>query len=66
MKKRKGRIDRSESFDEFLAKDGLFAETENAALKEIIAAGSTTYSTRAINRPRSRHSAVPQRRGDGR
>jgi len=37
MKKRKGKIDRSESFDEFLAKDGLLAETEDAALKEIIA-----------------------------
>ena len=34
---RKGHIDRSESFDEFLAKDGLLAETEDAALKEIIA-----------------------------
>jgi DNA-binding Xre family transcriptional regulator len=40
MKKRqtkKGSIDRSETFDEFLAKDGLLAETEDAALKEIIA-----------------------------
>ena len=38
MKKRaKGYIDRSETFDEFLAKDGLLAETEDAALKEIIA-----------------------------
>jgi antitoxin HicB len=39
MKKRKskGRIDRSESFDEFLAKDGLLGETEDAAIKEIIA-----------------------------
>jgi hypothetical protein len=37
MKKRKGKVDRSESFDEFLAKDGLLAETEDAALKEIIA-----------------------------
>jgi DNA-binding phage protein len=36
-KKKKGIIDRSESFDEFLAKDGLLAETEDAALKEIIA-----------------------------
>jgi hypothetical protein len=35
--KRKGRIDRSETFDEFLAKQGLLAETEDAALKEIIA-----------------------------
>jgi hypothetical protein len=37
MKKKKGHIDRSETFDEFLAKDGLLAETEDAALKEIIA-----------------------------
>ena len=45
--KRKGKIDRSESFDEFLAKDGLLAETEDAALQEIIAdqikAGSTSH-----------------------
>jgi antitoxin HicB len=37
MKKKKGYIDRSETFDEFLAKDGLLAETEDMALKEIIA-----------------------------
>jgi hypothetical protein len=42
MKKKKGNgkrgyIDRTETFDEFLAKDGLLAETEDAALKEIIA-----------------------------
>lgn len=36
-KKSKGHIDRSESFDEFLAKDGLLAETESAAIKEVIA-----------------------------
>ncbi len=36
MKKKKGKIDRSETFDEFLAKDGILAETEDAALKEII------------------------------
>lgn len=35
--KRKGYIDRSETFDDFLAKDGLLAETEDAAIKEIIA-----------------------------
>ena len=35
--KRKGHIDRSETFDEFLAKDGILAETEDAAIKEIIA-----------------------------
>ncbi len=29
--KRKGHIDRSETFDEFLAKDGILAETEDAA-----------------------------------
>ena len=37
MKRKKGRVDRSETFDEFLAKDGILAETEDAALKEIIA-----------------------------
>lgn len=37
MKKKKGRIDRSETFDEFLAKDSILAETEDTALKEIIA-----------------------------
>jgi hypothetical protein len=36
-KKRKGHIDRSETFDQFLAKDGILAETEDAAIKEIIA-----------------------------
>jgi DNA-binding Xre family transcriptional regulator len=36
-KSKKGRIDRSETFDDFLAKDGLLAETEDAAIKEIIA-----------------------------
>jgi antitoxin HicB len=36
-KKRKGSIDHSESFDEFLATEGLLAETEDAAIKEIIA-----------------------------
>jgi antitoxin HicB len=36
-KKKKGSVDRSESFDDFLAKDGLLAETEDAAIKEIIA-----------------------------
>jgi antitoxin HicB len=34
---RKQRVDRSESFDEFLEKDALLAETEDAAIKEIIA-----------------------------
>jgi antitoxin HicB len=37
MRRTKGYVDRSETFDEFLAKDGLLAETEDAALKEIIA-----------------------------
>lgn len=37
MRKRKGRIDRSETFDDFLKGDGLLAETEDAALKQIIA-----------------------------
>src|SRR5262245_40750384 len=36
-KKKKGYVDRSESFDEFLARDGILAETEDAAVKEIIA-----------------------------
>ncbi len=36
-RKSKGHIDRSETFDEFLARDGILAETEDAALKEIIA-----------------------------
>lgn len=35
--KKKGHIDRSETFDEFLAQEGLLAETEDSALKEIIA-----------------------------
>ncbi len=34
---KKGYVDRTETFDEFLEKDGLLAETEDAALKEIIA-----------------------------
>jgi antitoxin HicB len=34
---KKGRIDRSETFDEFLASDGLLAEAEDAAVKQIIA-----------------------------
>jgi hypothetical protein len=33
----KGTIDRSETFDEFLASEGILAETEDAAIKEIIA-----------------------------
>jgi antitoxin HicB len=37
MRKGKGSIDRSETFDEFLEKDGLLAETEDTAIKEIIA-----------------------------
>ncbi len=35
--RKKGYIDRSESFDEFLAKNDLLAETEDAAIKEIVA-----------------------------
>jgi antitoxin HicB len=35
--KKKVKVDRSESFDEFLSKDGLLADTEDMALKEIIA-----------------------------
>lgn len=34
---KRGRIDGGETFDDFLAKDGLLAETEDAAIKEIIA-----------------------------
>ena len=34
--KKRGSIDRSETFDEFLAKQGLLGETEDAAIKEII------------------------------
>ena len=37
VRKRKGSIDRNESFDEFLAKQGLLEKTEDAAIKEIIA-----------------------------
>jgi antitoxin HicB len=37
QKKKKGAVDRSETFDEFLASEGLLAETEDAAVKEIIA-----------------------------
>lgn len=37
LKRRKGAIDRGETFDEFLASEGLLAETEDAAIKEIIA-----------------------------
>jgi antitoxin HicB len=37
LKKTKGAIDRGETFDEFLAEEGLLAETEDAAIKEIIA-----------------------------
>ena len=36
-KKKKGSVDRSETFDDFLAKEGLLAETEDSAIKEIIA-----------------------------
>ena len=35
--KKKGYIDHSETFDEFLDKDGLLSETEDAAIKRIIA-----------------------------
>jgi hypothetical protein len=36
-KRKKGAIDRSETFDEFLASEGLLADTEDMAIKEIIA-----------------------------
>jgi hypothetical protein len=35
--RQKSSVDRRETFDDFLAKDGLLAETEEAAIKEIIA-----------------------------
>jgi hypothetical protein len=35
--RKKGTINRSETFDQFLAKDGLLAATEEAALKDIVA-----------------------------
>ena len=35
--RKKGAIDRSETFDEFLASEGLLAEAEDTAIKEIIA-----------------------------
>jgi hypothetical protein len=35
--KKAGRNDRSETFDGFLAKDGLLRQTGNAAIEEIIA-----------------------------
>jgi antitoxin HicB len=37
VKQRKGYIDRSETFDEFIDKDGLLSETKDAAIKDIIA-----------------------------
>ena len=36
-KKKRGYVDRSETFDGFLDKEGLLSETEDAAVKEIIA-----------------------------
>ena len=37
MRRRNGYIDQTETFRDFLAEDGLLADTEEAALKEIIA-----------------------------
>jgi hypothetical protein len=37
IKKKKGFVDRNGAFDEFLARDGLLAEAEDLAIKEIIA-----------------------------
>jgi len=37
MARKKGHIDRSETFDEFLAAEGILGETEEAALKQVIA-----------------------------
>jgi hypothetical protein len=36
-RKKKGAIDRSETFDEFLAGEGLLADAEDTAIKEIVA-----------------------------
>ena len=36
-RKKKGYIDRNESFDDFLAKEDLLAEAEDAAIKDIVA-----------------------------
>jgi hypothetical protein len=35
--RKRGYVDRSESFDDFLAKDDLLADAEDAAIKEIVA-----------------------------
>jgi hypothetical protein len=45
-RKKKGYVDRTETFDEFLAKDGLLAETEDAALKAVIADQITVAMSR--------------------
>ncbi len=37
MTRQKGYIDSGETFDEFLAEEGILAETEGAALKQVIA-----------------------------
>jgi hypothetical protein len=37
LERKKGYVDRRETFDDFLEKDGLLAETEEAAIKHIIA-----------------------------
>ena len=49
-KKIEGRIDRSETFDEFLAKDGILAETEDAAVTKIVC----DKSRRGLTEPESK------------
>jgi len=79
LRRKKGSIDRSESFDEFLAKEGLLAETEDAAIKEIIAdqikvamdkqhLNKTEMAARltlTIRQLRSRRCVARRRRWDG-
>jgi adenine-specific DNA methylase len=36
MERKKGHVDRSETFDDFFAGQGILAETEEAALKQVI------------------------------
>lgn len=55
--KKKGSVDRSETFDDFLEKDGLLAETEDAAIKQIIADQIRT----AMNKQRVSKTAMAAR-----
>jgi hypothetical protein len=58
-RKKKGSIDRSESFDAFLAKEGLLAETEDAAAKEIIADQPVARMERSAMREKKVRQAAP-------